>query len=138
MAKPVIQTPVGKIIITKSGKAQLRIKTEFRKDFKQKWQGRYQDAQKYMDSEVLRQSEPYTPLLTGSLIKSGILGTKIGEGEVNWIVPYARRRYYSTKRSISKTGPLRGPYWFERMKAVRGKKIMAGAKRIAGRGDKVV
>jgi hypothetical protein len=129
---PKIETPHGKVIITKAGKAQLRFKLEWRKDFKSKWQGRYDNAQMYVDSEILRLSEPYTPLQTGMLVKSGKLGTDIGSGEVAWIAPYARAQYYSARKPGSETGKLRGPAWFARMKEVSGERIIRGARRIAG------
>jgi hypothetical protein len=136
MARPRIETPRGKVIVTKAGKAQLRFTLEWRKDFKAKWQGRYDDAQMYVDSEILRLSEPLTPLRTGMLVKSGTLGTDIGSGVVQWIAPYARKQYYSPRKPGSETGPQRGPQWFERMKANHGAKILAGARRIAGRGQR--
>jgi len=129
MMKPVIKTPRGRVFITKNGKAALEWNTNFRP----KWQRRYSAAQKFVDSEVLRRSEKYTPLLTSMLIKSGDLGTVIGSGLVQWITPYARRQYYSPRAPGSQTGPLRGPFWFARMKAVSGRSIIAGAKKIAGR-----
>lgn len=135
MTSPKIETPRGKVIITKAGKAQLRMSLEWKKNFRAKWQGRYDDAQHFVDSEVLRLSEPFIPLQTGMLIKSGILGTDIGSGEVNWIAPYARAQYYSPRSPGSETGPLRGPYWFERMKAVHGQRIINGARRRAGGGS---
>jgi hypothetical protein len=135
MTGPVIQTPRGKVIITKAGKAQLRMRLEWRKNFKAKWQRRYTNAQMYVDSEVLRCSEPYTPLQTGMMVKSGTLGTEIGSGEVKWIAPYSRRQYYSPRAPGSETGPLRGPFWFRRMKAVDGKHIILNARRIAARGS---
>lgn len=133
---PVIETPKGKIIKTKAGKAQLRFKLEWKKDFKKRWSSRYSTAQKYVDSEVLRHSDGYVPFRTGMLKKSGILGTDIGSGLVQWIAPYARRQYFSTRKpgSTSPGDPLRGPYWFERMKAIWKDKIVLGARRIAGRG----
>lgn len=132
MTAPKIETPRGKIIIGPNGKAELT----FNSNFVPKWQGRYTDAQKFVDSEVLRLSEPYTPLRTSMLIKSGTLGTDIGSGTVQWIAPYAKAQYYSHRRPGSQTGPLRGPQWFERMKEVSGEKIILGARRIAGRGEK--
>jgi hypothetical protein len=130
MMKPVIKTPRGTVFIAKNGKAVLEWNTNFRP----KWQRRYSAAQKFVDSEVLRRSEKYTPLLTSMLIKSGTLGTAIGSGLVQWIAPYARRQYYSPRAPGSQTGPLRGPFWFARMKAVSGRSIISGAKKIAGRG----
>ena len=132
MTPPKIETPRGQIIIGPNGKAELK----FNPDFVPKWQGRYSEAQKYVDSEVLRLCEPYTPLLTGMLIKSGTLGTDIGSGTVQWIAPYAKAQYYGHRKPGSLTGPLRGPQWFARMKEVSGEKIITTARRIAGQGLK--
>lgn len=126
-----IETPRGIVVQGPNGKAELK----FNSRFVPKWTGRYSVAQRFIDSEVLRQSEPFTPLLTSMLIKTGILGTEVGSGKVSWIAPYARRQYYRGRRpGKSKTGPLRGRYWFERMFAVRGKPIVAGAKKLVGKG----
>lgn len=133
MSKPVIETPRGRIGLDPQSRAVL----EFNTNFQPKWQRRYTNAQKFVDSEILRQSEPYTPLLTGTLIKTGILGTEIGSGVVQWIAPYAKPQYYSPRKPGSLTGPLRGPFWFERMKQVSGKSIIAGARKIAGGGAAV-
>ncbi len=132
MTAPNIETPRGKVVLTKSGSAKLVWDT----NFQPKWQGRYSDAQRFVDSEVLRLCEPFTPLRTGMMIKSGILGTEIGSGLVQWIAPYSRKQYFSPRKPGSQTGPLRGPYWFKRMKAQFKLKILAGARRIAGTGVK--
>jgi len=128
---PTIETPRGSIAVNENGKAELKWNT----DFKQKWQRRYSAAQKFVDSEVLRLCEPYIPLKTSMLIKSGILGTDIGSGLVQWIAPYAKAQYYMVRKNPSQTGPLRGPYWFQRMKEVHGQRIISSARQIAG-GDK--
>ena len=128
MTPPRIETPRGVIFRNSGGKAELKWNT----DFQPRWQGRYSAAQRFVDSEVLRLCEPYTPLLTGMLVKSGTLGTTIGSGEVAWIAPYAHYQYYSPRKPGSQTGPLRGPYWFERGKAVWGTQVITGARRIAG------
>lgn len=125
---PEIETPRGRVFVTEGGTAKLEWNTNFRP----KWQGRYTRAQKFVDSEVLRRSEPMIPLLTGFLIKSGILGTEIGSGLVQWIAPYARRQYYGKRKPGSQTGPLRGPQWFERMKQVHKRDILTQARKIAG------
>lgn len=130
MTKPIIETPRGAVVVNDAGRAELRWNTNFRP----KWQANYSAAQVFVDSEVLRLSEPYIPLLTGALIKSGQLGTDVGSGTVAWIVPYARRQYYSARRPGSQTGPLRGPFWFERMKASFKNQIVSGARKIAGSG----
>ena len=107
-----------------------RAELTFASDFHLKWESRYSRAQKFVDSEVLRRSEPFTPLRTGTLIKSGQLGTDLGSGLVSWIVPYSARQYYLPRPVGSETGKLRGSMWFERMKAVHAISIISGAKRM--------
>ena len=88
-------------------------------------------VQKYVDSEVLRLSSPYVPFQTGMLDKSGILGTDVGSGEVNYIAPYAAAQYYRT--SVSRPyDSQRGAKWFERMKIDHKDEILRGAKKISG------
>lgn len=128
---PVISTPRGTVIVGKSGNAYIK----WNPDFKPKWQWRFSSAQEFVDAEIVRTTEPYVPRLTGSLIASGILGTVFGSGLVQWIVPYARYQYYSKRAPGSPTGPLRGPYWFERSKAVNKKIWIAGARKLAGGGS---
>lgn len=137
-----ITTPKGTIIKTKNGKAELK----WNPNFVDKWQGRYTDAQKFVDSEVLRLSSPYIPFESSMLEKSGILGTTIGSGEVVWNAPYARYLYYGqvmvgrapkvlTARKLTYHGaPMRGAFWFERMKKDKGKQILDKAALIAGGG----
>lgn len=127
MAGPVIKTPRGKVFIGENGKAVL----EFNTNFRPFWQRRFTAAQKFVDSEVLRLSEPYTPMLTGMLIKSGTLGTVPGQGVVKWIAPYARYQYYLKRKTKSETGPLRGSRWFHRMKISHRREILRGARKIA-------
>jgi hypothetical protein len=128
MTPPKIITPRGMVYQTANAKAKLEWNTTF-----QRWQRNYSAAQSFVDSEVLRLSEPFTPLLTSMLVKSGILGTFIGSGMVQWIAPYAQAQYYRP-RIGTQAGPLRGGFWFERMKAVNRNRIIGGARRIAGRG----
>lgn len=127
---PVIETPKGIIFTDSNGKAKL----EFNTDFQPKFQGYYSKAQMFLDNAILKGTEKYTPLLTGTLIKSGILGTDIGSGLVQWIAPYAKAQYYSPRKPGSQTGPLRGPMWFPRWKQVRGEKTVKAARKIAGGG----
>jgi len=131
MAPPKIETPRGVIVITKGGKAELRWNLNFRR----KWQGRYSRSQKWLDNEVLANCEPFVPMRTGMLIKSGILGTVPGEGVVAYIAPYARKQYFTPRKIGSVTGPLRGPFWFERCKALRAKHWEDGVRKLAGGGS---
>jgi hypothetical protein len=125
-----IDTPRGSIIQGPNGKAQLIWNT----NFAPKWTRKFSNAQKFVDNEVLRLCEPFIPLRTGMLIMSGILGTQIGSGTVCWIAPYARAQYYSPRKPGSQTGPLRGPFWFNRMKTLFAISIIQGAKQIMREG----
>jgi hypothetical protein len=127
MTAPVINTPRGFIVTTLGGKAELT----WNQSYRPKWQGRFSEAQKFIDSEVLRLCDKYTPKKTGMMILSGVLGTKIGSGRVSWIAPYSAKQYYMHRAVGGQMGPLRGPFWFERMKATYGKTILAGARTIA-------
>jgi hypothetical protein len=131
MPSPKIETPRGKIIVKGNGRAELT----FNPNFRPKWQGHYSNAQRFVDSEVLRLSDPFVPLRTGMLLMSGTLGTFIGSGKVSWIAPYAKAQYYAKRAPGSETGPLRGPYWFLRMKMVYKNQIIEGARKIAGEGS---
>ena len=71
----VFSTPRGQIIKTKDGSARL----EWTPEFGKKWSGHFSRAQKFVDSEVLRLCRPYTPFQTGSLSRSGDLGTVAGK-----------------------------------------------------------
>lgn len=93
------------------------------------------NVQKAIDSEVLRRSDPYVPFRAGFLKKSGILGTKIGSGEVIWNAVYANRNYYYNAgkgRQGTAKGGLRGRFWFERMKADHLDDVIKTAKEKAG------
>lgn len=124
---------------------------ELRADFNKIMKDRNLDdggkVQRYVDSEVLRLSEPFIPRdigagsQGGNLIESGIISTQIGSGEVKWRTPYARRWYYNVAnfqqdglgraRVGGTSGTGRGSYWFERMKKIYGKDILKGADEMA-------
>lgn len=111
-------------------------------------------VQKYIDSSVLRLSSPKVPFLSGMLEKSGNLHTIVGSGLVQYNTPYARFLYYGklmvgeqshspwakqgeikvlTERDLQYNGaPIRGSFWFERMKAEHKDSILRGAGKIAG------
>lgn len=94
----------------------------------------FQMTQQFIDSEVLRLSDPYVPFDTGYLKKSGILGTVIGSGDIFYIAPYGRKQYYEGRTPGTAKDPLRGRLWFERMKADHIDDIRKGAAAIAARG----
>lgn len=122
-----IETPRGCIVKNDKNKAEL----QWNKGFEKQKTSQFNKVQMFIDSEVLRLCDPYVPKDTGMLIKSGILGTVIGSGEVIYIAPYAQNQYYNNKGTgnHNKSG-LRGPFWFERMKADHKNEIFEGAKKI--------
>ncbi len=88
-------------------------------------------VQQYIDAEVLKKCQPYVPMDTGELIRSGIRNTKIGSGEVIYDTPYARHWYYINAQFQG--ADQRGRLWFERMKQDGGKDaILRGVKRMTG------
>ena len=126
-----IETPRGCIIKNDKNKAELQWNEAFSKN---RTQG-FNRVQVFIDNEVLRLCDPYVPKDTGMLIKSGILGTVVGSGEVIYQAPYARNQYYtnSGNGNNNKSG-LRGSFWFERMKADNKKKLFEDVKEKLGGG----
>ena len=107
----------------------------FKPDFKARSQNEFQQAQKYVDSETLRYSDPYVPWKDGFMKKSGKEGTVLGSGVVEYIVPYAKKQYYTNAgrgkeglNAVNGAKGLRGPFFLERMKADHLPDIRRGLK----------
>ncbi len=122
-----IMTPRGAIVQGKNGKAELKWDPSFASKANQK----FTRMQKFIDSEVLRRCSPRVPFQTGTLEKSGKLGTTIGSGVVEYIAPYARKQYWDTSETRG-YDPNRGAKWFERMKVADKVSILEGAKKLGG------
>lgn len=120
-----ITTPRGSIISSKNSAAELT----WNSDFATKRNAQFSKKQMFVDSEVLRRCSPRVPFRTGMLEKSGILGTDIGSGEVNYIAPYAARQYYNTS-DVRSYDANRGAHWFARMKVAEKDDILRGADKI--------
>lgn len=126
MALSKIKQPSNTTVGTKNGSITLKWDVSFATKRNQN----FTDAQKYVDSEVLRYCSPKVPFQTGNLDRSGTLGTTIGSGNVQYSAVYSKVQYYNT----AQTRPYdanRGGKWFERMKVSNGKDILNGAKKIA-------
>ena len=121
MAKPKIEEPQGKISVIKMKNGTVYARLTWNQGFKEKYTQSFNKKQAFVDQECIRLMAPETPRLTGVLIKSATLGTKIGEGEIHQIAPYARRQYYEHKEKS---------YWFERMKNRHKDSILKGAQKI--------
>ena len=145
MAKIVVETPRGKIIQTKSDNGTIVAELKWKPGFGSEYSAKYNQAQSFVDSEVLRLCDPLTPLRSKALILSGTLATDVGSGLVQYNAPYARYHYYGklmvgpapkklTEIDLTYEGaPQRGAFWFERMKANDAKAILKGAGKIVGK-----
>lgn len=136
--------------------AKAEVNFVWRQTFGKDMTNRFTSAQKFVDSECIRLMVPYTPMLNGILMKSAVLGTKIGSGEIVYQNPYSRYQYYGKLMVSSVTGsayatmgekkvltdvdlvystfrhPLAGPFWFERMKKEKLPQIIRGAAKYSG------
>lgn len=92
---------------------------------------KYSAAQKFLDSEVLRDSAPYVPMRTGNLMKSGVTGTVIGSGKIEYNAPYAKCMYYGVGFHFSKDKhPQACAQWFEKAKAAKKDAWLKGVNKI--------
>lgn len=92
---------------------------------------KFSAAQKFIDSEVLRDSAPFTPFRYGNLMKSGNTGTTIGSGKVIYNAPYSKRMYYGVNFNFSKDKhPQASAQWFEKAKAIKKKNWIDGVNKI--------
>lgn len=88
-------------------------------------------VQAFVDSEIIRLADPYVPFRTGALKDSALTNTVIGQGEIVYATPYARRMYYHPEYNFN-GAPMRGAYWADRMWADHGEDIVRGAATLAG------
>lgn len=83
-------------------------------------------AQRFVDSSVIRLSDPIVPLRDGPLKNSANIHTDVGSGIVIYKTPYDRIQYYGNfKHSGGRSGK-----WFEVMKAAHMETIRAGLRAI--------
>lgn len=142
-------TPRGTVTRIQHANGKLTSKLEWNPNI-QRFNQQYSRAQEWLDRAVLKDSTPFVPMQSGALFKTGILGTVVGTGIVEWIAPYARYQYYGKVWKGPKYGPkyktdkdlhhstsaheLAQPYWFEAAKSLNKTQWINGARRIAGGG----
>lgn len=129
----------------------------WKQNFGKEQTDRFSSIQKFIDSECIRLMRPYTPARNEILSKGAVLGTKIGSGEIHYVIPYARYQYYGKLMVSSVTGspfaergekkvltdkdlnystfrhPKAQKMWFEVMKTNHKEQILRGAAAIARR-----
>lgn len=91
-------------------------------------------AQRWLDNEVLKDTAPYVPRVTGELERSGIAGTKIGSGLLVYNKAYARKHYYGDFEHSKQAHPKATRRWFHVSKAANRNKWIRGVKRLGGGG----
>lgn len=126
MADILIETPRGAIFTADGVTSQLIF---FDKAFEQKGKA-FNNAQKWLDNAVLRDTEQFVPMRTGALKQSGILGTVVGSGKIKYIAPYARKQYFANFAPSKAAHPQASREWFEVSKAVNGVQWFNGVKTI--------
>lgn len=149
-----IQQPRNETIKTQRATARLVWKQTFSKENTE----RFSRVQKFVDTEVMRYMGPYTPMRGGYLMKSPILGTKVGSGHIFYAAPYARYQYYGRLMVSSINGSAYARHgekkvltnkmlkysthkhskaqrlWFEAMKQDKKETLIRGAQRLANKG----
>lgn len=111
----------------------------------ERFAGQYSRAQKFLDTQVITDCDPYVPFLNGDLRMSAIRGTDIGSGEVVYDSPYARYQYYGkvmvgpppkelTDIPLQQHHPGTCAFWFEAAKGVNKRQWIEGVRKIAGGG----
>lgn len=131
--RTIVERPRGKVVTVQSGSGRITAELQWNDNFMKRVNRQFSMAQAWLDSRVLEDSNYYAPMRTGALKKTGILGTTIGEGVVQWIAPYARKRYYDVTAKISKAeNPNAQAMWFEAAKAQNEAQWINGVRRIAG------
>lgn len=78
---------------------------------------RLSQVQARLDVQVLKDSNYYCPMYTGTLKKSGIIHTVPGSGVIIWRTPYARKQYYGMPNKSHQYNPNATMRWFEAAKA---------------------
>ena len=110
-----------------------------------RFEERGKTAQVWLDSEILRSTEPFVPMDQGDLIGSGVRGTVPGSGLIVYNSPYAHYHYVGLVRvgrapkkltdrkmqysQLHQAGQERGSAWFDCSKKVNLAAWIAGVER---------
>lgn len=80
---------------------------------------RIQLVQKRLDAQIMKDSNYYCPMYTGTLQKSVITSSVIGSGVLVWNTPYAKAQYYGLENKYLLKNPNARTKWFEAAKATK-------------------
>ena len=98
-----------------------------------KLSGMTERAQYALDSQVLKDTQPYVPRDTGMLMKSGESASELGKGSVKWSTPYAPFQYYRAPRKSGALNVKATMQWFEVSKKANMPRWIRVAKKAASR-----
>lgn len=94
---------------------------------------RINEAQKWLDNEVIKDCNPYVPFRDGDLATSVIRHTVLGSGQIVYQTPYAVRVYHSNGWNFNKKPhELATDHWAEPAKANNLDKYNNGVSKILG------
>ena len=130
--KLIVETPAGRVVTVKTKDGTMTARLVWNPGFGRRFTVQLQSGQAKLDMEIMKQMQPYMQLDTGAMIKSMELATEVGSGLIRVRTPYARRVYYSKAGIGRKTGALRGPRYFPRMKADKLPYLHQFAKKVVG------
>jgi hypothetical protein len=82
--------------------------------------GRAKDITQFaLDTQILKDSNLFIPADTWNLRDSSLRHSKIGEGQLMWVTPYANKVYYNPQMNFSTDkNPMASGLWYERAKAM--------------------
>ncbi len=89
-----IKQPKSKKISAVIKQQKIQVNLAWKQTFGKDQTARFDNAQKFVDSECIRLMVKYTPARNNILYKTATLGTKIGSGHIYYNSPYARYLYY--------------------------------------------
>lgn len=103
----------------------------WKKNFASERTQQFYKAQCMVDSECLRTIEPFMPIQTGMMIRSGQLHTIIGSGKIVQRTPYVLKQFFDTS-STRAYDAMRGSHWWPRWKNVHGSRVKRIAQKVLG------
>jgi hypothetical protein len=88
----------------------------------------FEYGQFVLDETALKDSNYYVPEDSGDLQDSGLMHSKIGDGELRWKTPYSRRLYYNPQYNFSRDkNPNARGLWWEAAKSEKRKQWLEQA-----------
>lgn len=128
----IVVTPRGAVWEDMNSYGETRMRLDWNPGFGPRFTKLLQSSQAKLDQEVMKQMEPYMQLDTAAMIMSMRLSTEVGSGQIDVTAPYSRKVHDSLSKVGRITGPLRGPFFFRRMKADRLTYLLQFARRSVG------